>query len=400
MTYFLKTDKGRIVTRDNKGVILKGVNFGGWLMMEAYILGAANHPEKMFRREFAAALGKKALEDFDRSFRENFITEKDIAGIRRWGFNCVRVPFHYRVVEDAPFSYRGTGLKYLDKVIDWAGKYKIWVILDLHAAPGAQNHDWHSDSGGEAALWTKKDYRERVFALWEFLADRYRNEAAVAGYDLLNESVVGDSKLLNNFYKALMKRIRAADKNHVLFIEGNRWATDIECLEQFDDDNYALSIHSYEPLDFTFNFIPHLRYPAPGPEGLGDRRAMRERLFRRAQTARRRGVPVLVGEFGVNSRGGLFGEDLWLKDMLACFQESGFHWTYWTYKAVKNSCFPDGLFSYYENPGWVHRQGPVSGWETYASCWKSCRNDMIGSWDTDRFRANTAILKILTGALR
>lgn len=384
---------------DNREVILKGVNLGGWLMMEGYLLHAPNRPEQRFRREFAAAMGKKALDDFDRSFRENFITEKDIAGIRRLGFNCVRVPFHYRVVEKAPYVYGAEGLSYLDRIMRWAKKYKIWVILDLHAAPGAQNHDWHSDSAGQARLWRSKTYQERTFALWEFVAGRYKNEEGVAGYDLLNESVVGDPRPLNGFYKALIKRIRAVDKNHILFVEGNRWATDIECLEEFDDDNYALSIHSYEPSEFTFNLVPQLVYPYKEKGRACSKAALKEHLSRYAHLSQERRLPIFAGEFGVNYRGGNYGEGRWLADMLECFKDFGFHWTYWTYKAVKNSCFPDGLFSYYENPKWVNRQGPVSGWDTYKSCWRQCRKEMIRSWRTDQFKVNRNILKVLQDAL-
>ncbi len=399
MAGFLKVKGCGIIDQKGRPVYLKGVNLGGWLMMEGYILHAPNRPEKQFRREFAAVLGRTALNDFDQSFRRHFIAEEDIRRIRHLGFNCIRVPFHYRVVENVPYVYGAEGLPYLDDLVRWARKYKIWVILDLHAAPGSQNHDWHSDSAGPAGLWTKKVYQDRTFALWEFLADRYKDETAVAGYDLLNESVLEKADVLNHFYGTLIRRIRAVDKNHILFVEGNRWATDIDCLPEFDDDNYALSIHSYEPLEFTFNFVPHLCYPSSNAGRIGNARKIKEHLSRYAEVSRGRSVPVFVGEFGVNYRGGNYGEDRWLKDMLECFRAFGFHWTYWTYKAVKNSCFPDGLFSYYENPKWVNRQGPVSGWDTYPSCWKLHKKEMIRSWRTDPFEVNRNILKVLQDAL-
>ena len=75
MKNFLKTDKTRIVSRAGKPVVLKGVNLGGWLMMEAYILHAPNHPEHKFKKEFAAALGQKALRSFEHEYRGNFIRE-------------------------------------------------------------------------------------------------------------------------------------------------------------------------------------------------------------------------------------------------------------------------------------------------------------------------------------
>ena len=200
MKHFLRRDKTRIAAKGGKPVILQGVNLGGWLMMEAYILYAPNFPEQRFKREFAAALGQKALRLFEKKYRENFIRERDIQNIARLGFNCMRVPFNGRLVEKAPYRYDRNGVRFLDRVIRWAGKCGIWVILDLHAAPGSQNHDWHGDSAGKAELWTKENCQDRTLALWEFLADRYKNEEYVAGYDLLNEAVLDDTELLNRFY--------------------------------------------------------------------------------------------------------------------------------------------------------------------------------------------------------
>ncbi len=400
MNGFLKANGRRIVDERGWPVVLKGVNFGGWLMTEAYLLHAPNRPEKQFREEFAGVLGAAAMDDFDQSFRRHFIREEDIRRIRDWGFNCIRVPFHHRVVESAPFQFKAKGLLFLDAVIRWAERCKVWIILDLHAAPGSQNHDWHSDSAGRAGLWLKKIDQERTFAIWEFLAERYKDKTCVAGYDLLNEPVLEDTRLLNDFYKKAAAKIRSVDKNHILFVEGNKWATDVECLEEINDDNHALSIHSYEPLEFTFNFVPHLTYPYRGRKRICHKGLLKKHLSRYERISRRRGVPIYAGEFGVHARNGFFGEDLWLKDMLGCFEEFGFHWTYWTYKAVKNSMFPDGIFSYYENPQWVNRQGPVSGWDTYKSCWGLYKKEMIRSWHTDQFRANTGILNALKDAVR
>jgi len=235
----------------------------------------------------------------------------------------------------------------------------------------------------------------KTYQLWEILADRYKDNSCIAGYDLLNESVTDNVKLLNQLYHQLIKTIRAIDQNHILFIEGNKWATDISCLDEFADDNYVLSIHSYEPLDFTFNFIPHLRYPFNQKGRICNKDTLRQHLDQYKIVADKRNVPVFVGEFGVNTREGLYGEHQWVEDKLDHFEQYGFHWTYWTYKSIKNNAFPDGLYSYKENPPWVNRLGPDMGWDTFHKHWPNKKEDMIESWSTKNFSENKYLIQIL-----
>ncbi len=394
MNEFLKV-RGQEIVHRHRPVILKGVNLGGWLMMEGYILHSPNYAEQKFKEEFKAALGNRALEEFENDFRENFIQASDIQQIARYGFNCIRVPFNHRLIEKSPYHYDPKGLAFLDQVIRWAKENHLWIILDLHAACGSQNHDWHSDSLGVALLWQKKAYQERTLALWEFLAERYSQEETIAGYDFLNEAVVQDKKILNAFYRNLIKRIRNFDSHHILFVEGNTWATDLDCLDAFEDDNIVLSFHAYQPLDFTFNFVPHRKYPSKGTADDWNHKRLKMSLNRFAEISQERNRPLWCGEFGVNCREGLYGEDIWLKDILSVFEEFGFHWTYWTYKAVKNHVFPDGVLSYIPNPPWVNRQGPLTGWQTYPGLWRSRRAEIIRSWQTENFTENVEVLNTL-----
>ena len=397
---FLRTAGRLIFDEQGREVRLRGVNLGGWLMMEAYFMFSPNLPVHRFEKNFCKARGAKALEEFHREFRRSFITEDDFDTIRKMGCNCIRLPFHYRIVEPVTMKPGGRDLRYLDKAIQWAGERGIYVILDLHAAPGAQNHDWHSDSDGKALFWTSARNQQRALKIWEFLADRYKDESAVAGYDLLNEAVLSTPAKLNKFYKSAIERIRNVDQRHIIFVEGNNWAQDIDCLDTFDDDNYALSIHNYEPLDFTFNFVPFLHYPLRRDKHPWNKQILVKNLHRYARIANQRNVPVLVGEFGVNAREGWYGEDRWLADTLDAYEQFGFHWTYWTFKAIKNFTFPDGLYSYRENPPWVHREGPVTGWDTYADLWPKHKKQMAKSWRTEAFTPNQQLIKVIKNHVR
>jgi len=395
MKTFLRTKGTKIVDPQGRPVYLRGVNLGGWLMMEAYFMHAPSLAVHRFKNHFKKVLGESALADFEKSFLNSFVKERDVKNIKQQGFNCIRLPFNGGLVEKEPYTMDSEGVKYLDQAVRWAKKYKIYIILDLHAAPGAQNHDWHSDSDGRALLWDNKEFQKRTLAIWHYLADRYKNEEYVAGYDLLNEAVLHDTGKLNKLYRQMISTIRSVDKNHILFIEGSRWAQDLDCLDEFDDDNYVLSVHNYEPIDFTFNYVAHLHYPLKTKTRTWNKQIMQKHLGRFAEISKKRNVPIFVGEFGVNTREGLYGEDQWLKDTLSVYKQYGFHWTYWTYKAVKNYLFPDGIYSYKENPLWVHREGPLMGWDTYHLHWTAQRKKMIQSWDTREFTVNQCILDAL-----
>lgn len=395
MSQFFKADKTRIISPQGLPVYMRGVNVGGWLMMEGYIMHAPNLGVAKFKKEFAKALGAKALAEFENNFHNSFIRENDFRFISESGFNSVRVPFHYGLIEKSPYRYNAGGLVYLDRALAWGKKYGLGIILDLHAAPGAQNHDWHSDSDGNANLWKSKTNQKRVFALWEFLADRYKDNSAVLGYDLLNETVIGDPQILTEFYQKLISVIRKVDRNHIIFAEGNRWAQDIRCLEDMNDDNLVISIHFYEPLELTFNFVPFLKYPLKSGFKTWHKPQIKKRLEEYFQFSKKYQRPVHVGEFGVNYRQGIYGEDVYLRDVIDSFNTFGFHWNYWTYKAIKNSMFPDGIYSYYPNSPWIARQGPKMGWDTYAALWPTQKKDIIRSWETSKFTLNTHVYEVL-----
>lgn len=381
---------------------LRGINLGGWLLMEGYLLGGRNIAEHEFKAVFRKECGRKELNAWETAFRRYFITESDIARISSWGANCIRLPFNCRLIEKSAFRYDQEGIGYLETVLKWAAKYELKVILDLHAAPGAQNHDWHSDSNGQALLWQKRSYRERTIALWETLAARLKGYEALYGYDLLNEPVVPASrlKLLSSFYAQLIKKIRKIDDCHVLFVEGNQWATQVDFLEDLLGPQVHLSIHAYAPLEYTFNFRPYRCYPGKSQGDSWNRDTVYKYLLPYYEFSRKVKVPVLVGEFGINWRSGFYGEKEYLADFLDACEAFGFNYTYWTYKSVKMAQFPDGVYQYLDNPCFVRREGPLTGWENYPRAWKTRKKELIGSWSTESYCLNEVLAGILNNYFR
>ncbi len=389
--HLLNVDGKDIVDQRGKKIYLRGINLGGWLMMEGYILHSRNFAEHILKKEFARHNGQRALQDFVRLYRQNFITYQDIQGIKRMGANCLRVPFNYRLIEN------DKRWDYLDSVIRWCRKEKVYCILDLHAAPGAQNPDWHSDSDGRALLWKDKKNQKLFLNLWHKIARRYKDEAAIAGYDVLNEAVVKNPKDLRRFYAGIVKEIRKVDKNHIIFLEANNYGQQLKPLGKPRGENIAYSIHIYRPINFTFNFQPHLRYPGIVDGKYWNSKQIYNYIAQYHTLAEKWQVPIYVGEFGINYRSPrYYGELRYLKDVLECFKRFGFHWTYWTYKAVAGGLYPDGIYQYLPNSPWVRREGPTLGWENFYRLWKPLKHQISASWKTAKFTENKHISKLLS----
>jgi endoglucanase len=378
-------------------MILKGVNFGGWLLMEGYILGGRNIPESEFKVKFKKIYGKKELSIFESEFRKAYITKQDFKIFSAWGGNCIRLPFHYKFFEKTPYKYNEQSLCFINKVLSWAEEYNIKVILDLHAACGSQNCDWHSDSSGKALLWKSAEYRDRTYSLWEYIASNLKGKKALYGYDVLNEAVISQSKLsvLKSFYINAIKAIRRFDKKNKIFIEGNNWAQQVNFLSDIISDNVAISIHTYQPLNFIFNFIRGYKYPGTIDSIAWNKRQIIKSLKPYKKFSEKNNCDVFVGEFGVNYRGGYYGEIAWLADMLEVFEELNFSWSYWTYKAASLGVFPDGIMQYNNNPPWIRREGPVYGLENLYRQWGKNKKSIISSWQTKSFFINKDILTTL-----
>lgn len=329
----LQVRGAQIVDSRGQAVQLRGVCLGGWLNMENFILGYPGH-ESGARSAIADVLGPDLARYFFERFLHHFIGREDLAFIRSLGCNVVRVPFNYRHFEsdDRPFEHLPEGFSWLDRAIGWARDEGLYVILDLHAAPGWQSRGWHCDNPCRQALfWAHPHFEDRAVALWEALARRYRGEPVVAGYNVLNEPDTDWPDRLNRFYRRVMQAIRAIDTDHILYLEGNRTSQDFECLEPPFDANTVYSSHNYvEP------GLNDVDYPGTLDGVVYDRDRL-ERDYRvRAAYMLRHGVPNWVGEFGVISNGPTVrpAHVRLLGDMMSIIEAHGHHWTLWTYKDI------------------------------------------------------------------
>ncbi len=313
-------------------VVLRGYGLGPLLNLEHFMLGMPG-TDYQIRSAIVRAYGEEKARQFWDAYYRAMIDEPDFEFLQRLGVNSLRLSFNYHLFEDDqnPYVYDDSGFAEIDRILTLCEKFGIFAILDLHAAPGGQNPDWHSDNAlGESLLWEHADFRKRTIALWKHIAARYAANPWVGAYDLLNEPVlmIPDKKLLDRFYLDLIREIRSVDTNHMLFVEGDFYATHFEMLEPFDDPNVALSFH----------FYPFFHHDSSGNktqkewlEGELLRNVPLEEIVEWFER------PLWCGETGAR-----FGHpqrahfESMLADVLDIFEARGISWSIWAYKDARS----------------------------------------------------------------
>jgi aryl-phospho-beta-D-glucosidase BglC (GH1 family) len=382
MKMMLKTSGKKIIDEKGREVVLRSIGIGGWLMMEGYMLGGKNIAEHTFKARIRSLYGKKRLERFTSGFQKNFFNENDVARIKKLGFNCARLPFNDRVLAG------NNGFKLLDNVVKWFRKYKIYLILDLHAAPGSQNYDWHSDSDGVARLWDNDTFIKQTVNLWNKISKRYKNEEFIAGYDILNEPVTNKVNKINLLYGDIIDVIRKNKDHHIIFVEPNMWAADFKGIKKPKDGDFAWSVHFYLPINFTFNWNPLLKCP---PKAY-----MKKELMKFKNIQDRDNVPIFVGEFGVASRCPECHAELkWVEHTLSIFREFGWSWSYWTYKSVAGALVPDGLYRIFDHE-MFRRDSAVPGMENIYNIIKYDENRFYKTLDTKNFSLHKKLHELIS----
>ena len=250
---FLHVQEGQIVEGDGEPILLRGFGLGGWLVPEGYMLHnqawieGFESPSEI-EEHVESLIGAELAESFWDLYRDNYVAQVDIDQIAEWGFNHIRIPFHYKQFYNESGSDTPIGYEIIDELITWCEPYNMYIILDMHCAPGAQNGGPISDSDGTARLWLEDEYKELTIQIWQEIAEYYAEETLIGGYDLINEPVLPNGVSLEEFrqlYIDITDAIREVDNNHIVYIEGNWYGTDFSGLTPPWDDNMSYSFHKY-----------------------------------------------------------------------------------------------------------------------------------------------------------
>ena len=331
--------KSAAITEDGRPIRLRGVNLGGWMLIEDYMIGLP-WTEWKIREQFKKVLGAESYAAFFDAYDQAYIADADLLFLARQGFNVVRLPFNYRHFEDdlAPGQWLERGFKQLDRVVGLCRKHNIWAVLDLHAAPGAQARDQNAGTAyGETYLWNYRHFMDRTAALWAEIARRYAGDATIAGYNLLCEPVTSNVPLLNEFYLKIIRSIRKVDSEHMILLDPNLWAKDISSLhnELFADPQVIPAIHHYYSENPEFGGLS--AYPAVVNGKTFDRAAL-EKTLDGKHDEQRIHRPTMAAEFGVSrSNAQPFAVQLAItRDLVSIFEEKGWSWSMWCYKDLRD----------------------------------------------------------------
>jgi endoglucanase len=313
---FIRADGKRLMAPDGGTFFVKGINLGHWLVQEGYMFGFNRKTEApgQIRTTFERLLGQDGAARFWTRFLDTYVAEDDVRFIAAAGFNTIRVPLDYRmfVTGEADPKFEGIGYRLIDRLVGWAKMAGVRVILDLHAAPGGQVGASHDGGSGFPLLFYSNAHQNLTVRLWRTLAQRYRDEPTVLGYDLLNEPIAPhhDTKYLEPRLQPLLVRIAKAVRevapHQVIFIEGSRWGTSWHPLGPPFAENLVYTYHSYWASPRRNTIQPQLNFRD------------------------RHNVPILIAETGEAT-------DQWITDFRTMHESHGIGWIFWPYKNINQT---------------------------------------------------------------
>ncbi|NRF40266.1 cellulase family glycosylhydrolase [Pedobacter foliorum] len=328
---FLRADGKKIVNENNENILLRGVGLGGWMLQEGYMLGINNEGQQhKIKQRITDLVGEQETKVFYNNWLSNHTRKADVDSMKAWGFNSVRLPMHYNLytlsIEEEPVKGQNTwlekGFSMTDSLLAWCKANKMYLILDLHAAPGGQGNDFNiSDRDpSKPSLWDSEANQQKTIALWRKLAERYANEPWIGAYDIINEPNWGfedptndknglkekKNAPLRKLMLDITKAIREVDQKHIVIIEGNGWGNNYNGIFPLWDNNMALSFHKY----WAYN----------------DQASAKGMITIRDE----HNVPIWLGETGENS-------NVWFTEAIRLFEKNNIGWAWWPLKKLGNN---------------------------------------------------------------
>ena len=309
---FMKIVDRGLCQADGSEFTIKGVNLNHWLTPEAYCFGFQNISVSEVDKAFRQLFGDEYMNGWWTRFLENYICDEDFVYLNSIAANTVRLPLTYKLFNDTFYLCDNdpeAGFRFIDYVVKMCKEVGLYLILDMHVAPGGQSGAPHiDDSDGYPRLFESQANMDEYCRIWRMIAERYAEEPIILGYELLNEPI--DAKYDNLYpylqptYERVTAAIRAVDRNHIIILGGANFCDDFTMLTNYAfDSKIMLTGHRYSSVDVSkFSDIS-------------------------VQT----NLPMYMGEFG--HWGG--GTDLTFQ-VVSNIKSRGMGYTYWPFKKMNN----------------------------------------------------------------
>jgi endoglucanase len=316
--------QGRSIVNANGQVVpLVGVNLGGWFVMEKWMVpldsGSLSDTYSVMQT-LDSRFGVATEQSLIKTYQQSWITTTDLDNIKNAGFNVVRAPVwwgqFYLLNDQTPSGWRADAFDMLDWLVSAAAARGIYVIIDMHGVVGGQSTSDDTGRSGQNQYWTNGNFQGDTAYIWWQIANHFKGNPTVAGYDLINEPVgTPSSDTVLNIYNELYQSIRSVDPSHMIIMEGTWGSWNWSMLPNpnvYGWTNVAYQMHEYQwnasqaqvqqgATNQVNDFNNHASYNVPGYVGE-------------------------FNDFGYGSGTWQFSTNAW--------NAAGLSWTMWSYKAT------------------------------------------------------------------
>lgn len=274
------------------------------------------------------------------AFHDAYITEEDVERLAGLGLNLIRVPIWFELLETdflGGSHYKPEGFRRLDELARWARRHRVYLMLDLHGAPGGQSTSWHQGLEDGGALFSTPACVQKTARLWRAIAGYFRDDPHVAVYDLLNEPMAArDEASYREVHDALYRAIREVDERHIVMAEdGYRSPQTLAFPREMGWENAMYSIHLYSGGTSAEDYLRRVEVAL-------------ERVHRYYDRVQ---APLFLGEFNAAeaAQSGAWAAEA-MDLTLARLNQRGIHWAPWTWKYHDDDT-PWGLLHPRQTPG-------------------------------------------------
>ena len=331
---FLKTDDTQIKNNHGNGncVYLRGTNLGNLFVQENWMSSTNEKDQKTINEKLTKRFGKKLKDNLISFYENNYFTLSDFDKLKEMGMSVIRVPFTYMNLYDKTIDNKWILKKNAFEKLDWivreSSKRGIYVILDLHGAFGSQNGQDHSgeliDNIKDVTFYKNTELKKLTLDLWKEVAIHYKNNPAIAGYDILNEpsekaGITTDYHF--EFYNEIYQVIRKIDYDHIIIMESCWTVLNLPNPKKYNWKNVVYEYHHY---------IWNSQDSAIG-------QIIATKALIESIKLANYNVPTYIGEFTCFT-----SNDAW-KSVLELFNLNGYHYTSWSFKS--NNMGTWGIFN-------------------------------------------------------